>query len=184
MPAPAPAVNAVTGHICVRKTIERTAGCGKVIGRKEIGIMKKSFLLFGLLLPLMSFAQQYSIDWHKIAGGGGTSSGGNFSLSGTIGQPDASGAMTGGSYSLTGGFWSIIAAVQTAGTPNLTITFISPNSVQVSWPDTGTYTLLQKSSLTNGSWTTNSSSVSTANGTNSVTITPPNGNLFFRLSDP
>ncbi|HXR05029.1 MAG TPA: hypothetical protein VN836_10025, partial [Verrucomicrobiae bacterium] len=36
-------------------------------------------------------AQQYSIDWHKVAGGGGTSSGGTFAVSGTIGQPDAGG---------------------------------------------------------------------------------------------
>jgi hypothetical protein len=36
--------------------------------------MKKLFLLFGLLLPATGFAQQYSIDWYKIAGGGGTSS--------------------------------------------------------------------------------------------------------------
>lgn len=35
--------------------------------------------------------------------GGGTSSGGTYSLSGTIGQPDA-GAMTGGTFELQGGF--------------------------------------------------------------------------------
>jgi hypothetical protein len=31
----------------------------------------------------------------------------------SIGQPDAGLAMTGGGYSLTGGFWSLIAVVQT-----------------------------------------------------------------------
>ena len=31
---------------------------------------------------------QFSISWFTIDGGGGTSSGGNFTLSGTIGQPD------------------------------------------------------------------------------------------------
>ena len=44
---------------------------------------------------------QYSIDWHTIDGGGGTSTGGpmigvNYSVSGTIGQADAGGPMTGG----------------------------------------------------------------------------------------
>ena len=49
----------------------------------------------------------YAIDWFTIDGGGGmASTGGEYSMSGTIGQPDASVAtMSGGSYSLTGGFW-------------------------------------------------------------------------------
>jgi len=51
--------------------------------------MKKLILLFHLLLPSLGFAQQYSIDWSTIDGGGGTSTGGDYSLSGTIGQPDA-----------------------------------------------------------------------------------------------
>ena len=130
-------------------------------------------------------AQQYTIDRYKIAGGGGTSTGGTYQVSGTIGQPDASGAMTGGSYSLTGGFWSLIAVVQTAGLPNLAVTFVGPNSVIVSWPNTGSYTLQQNAdlALANG-WTTSGYFISTANGTNSITITPPTGNLFFRLSNP
>jgi hypothetical protein len=33
-------------------------------------------------------------------------------------------------------------------------------------------------------WTTCGSTVSTNNGTNSITITPPTGNLFFRLANP
>jgi hypothetical protein len=126
-------------------------------------------------------AQSYSIDWYKIAGGGGTSTNGQYSLSGTIGQPDASGAMTGGSYSLTGGFWSLIAVVQTAGLPNLAISH-SGNSVIVSWPNTGSYTLQQNANLAVPSgWATSGYSINTANGTNSITITSPAGNLFFRL---
>ena len=62
--------------------------------------MKKLFLLFGLLIPALSQAQNYSIDWYKIAGGGGTSIGGNYSTSGTIGQQDAGlQHMSAGSYS-------------------------------------------------------------------------------------
>jgi len=127
---------------------------------------------------------QYSIDWSTIDGGGGTSTGGVYSVSGTIGQPDAGGPMTGGNYSLTGGFWALISVVQTAGLPNLIITFVGPNSVKVSWPDTGTYTLQQNSSVAGGSWITSGYTITTSNGTNSITITPPTGNLFFRLSNP
>ncbi len=45
-----------------------------------------------------------SITWYTIDGGGGTSTGGTFSLSGTIGQPDA-GTLSGGTFTLNGGFW-------------------------------------------------------------------------------
>jgi hypothetical protein len=143
--------------------------------------MKKTFALLILLAPIIGLAQQYSIDWYKVAGGGGASTGGVYSVSGTIGQPDAGGAMTGGSYSLTGGFWALISVVQTPGLPNLIITH-SGNSVVVSWPDTGSYTLQQNGNLADtGGWMTSGYSITTASGTNSITITPPTGNLFFRL---
>jgi hypothetical protein len=145
---------------------------------------KQPFLVALLLVPSLLSAQQYSIDWYKIAGGGGTSTNGSYSVSGTIGQPDASGAMSGGNYAVTGGFWALINVVQTAGLPNLIISH-SGNSVIVSWPNTGSYTLHQNSNLANGSgWTTSGYSITTANGTNSITITPLTGNLFFRLSNP
>jgi hypothetical protein len=143
-------------------------------------------LLFSTLNAQLStaFAQQYSIDWYKIAGGGGTSTGATYQVTGAIGQPDASGAMSGGSYSVTGGFWSLISVVQTTGLPNLVITH-SGNSVIISWPATGSYTLQQNANLApaNG-WTTSGYSITTTNGTNNITITSPSGNLFFRLSNP
>ncbi len=46
----------------------------------------------------------YDLTWSTIDGGGGTSSGGAYSLSGSIGQPDA-GTLMGGTYTLGGGFW-------------------------------------------------------------------------------
>ena len=74
--------------------------------------------------------------------------------------------------------------VQTAGLPDLIIVPAGPNSVSVIWPDTGSYTLQQSSSLAGGGWTASGYAVSTANVTNSITISPPTGNLFFRLSEP
>jgi hypothetical protein len=47
----------------------------------------------------------YSIPWWTLDGGGRTSSGDSFSLSGTAGQPDA-GVLSAGAYELTGGFWN------------------------------------------------------------------------------
>ncbi|MGH2522718.1 MAG: hypothetical protein ACRDH2_09480 [Anaerolineales bacterium] len=51
----------------------------------------------------------YSLGWFTVDGGGGQSTGGNYTLSGTIGQPDA-GATSGGGYTLIGGFWSGLLA--------------------------------------------------------------------------
>jgi hypothetical protein len=142
-------------------------------------------LLIGLPAQLNA---QYSINWYKIASGGGTSASTNggsiFSVSGIIGQPDAGGAMTGGSYSVTSGFWSFISVTNSPGLPFLTITH-SGNSVTVSWPNTGSYTLEQNSNLAAlAGWTTSGYPVSTnANGTNSITITPATGTLFFRLTN-
>ena len=49
-------------------------------------------------------AGSYEIVWHTIDGGGGVSSGGQYILTGTIGQPDA-GYSYGGDYEALGGFW-------------------------------------------------------------------------------
>ncbi len=51
-------------------------------------------------------AQSFDISWYTIDGGGGMfTAGGEYELSGTIGQPDAGLPMTGGSFELSGGFW-------------------------------------------------------------------------------
>ncbi|QOI99085.1 MAG: hypothetical protein HRU70_00695 [Phycisphaeraceae bacterium] len=48
----------------------------------------------------------YELNWTTIDGGGGTMSGGIYTMSVTIGQHDAGQPMTGGIYSLSGGFWA------------------------------------------------------------------------------
>lgn len=140
----------------------------------------------GLLVAgfaLLAAAQTYTIDWHTIDGGGGTSTGGVYSVSGTIGQPDASTTtMTGGSYSLTGGFWSLYA-VQTPGAPLLTITRTLTNSAVISWPFPSTgWNLQQNSNLATTNWGTPSEMV-TNNGTvNFIIVGPPAGNRYYRLT--
>lgn len=64
-----------------------------------------TFLALGAAAS-MANAQDFSISWYTIDGGGGTSTGGDFSLSGTIGQPDAGGPMIGGDFTVTGGYWA------------------------------------------------------------------------------
>ena len=125
-------------------------------------------------------AQNYSVDWYKIAGGGGTSTGGTYQVSGTIGQPEAGGTLSGGQYSVTGGFWSLLAVVQTAGLPNLTLTRAG-TSVCIWWPTTDNCTLQQTASLAPANWVTCGYPITTTNGTCCITFTQPAGNLFFRL---
>ena len=65
-------------------------------------------LLAGGSLAVAAVNSGYTLDWFTVDGGGGTSSqggAGGYSVSGTIGQPDA-GTLHGGSYVLNGGFWS------------------------------------------------------------------------------
>ena len=145
--------------------------------------MKKITLLLCLLIPALSQAQSYSIDSYKV-GGGGSSSNGQYSLSGAIGQQDAGGAMAGGNYSVTGGFWSLISVVQSPGAPTLTITQ-SGKSVIVSWPSsTNGFTLQQNSNLATTNWTASGFAVSTNGAVESITISSATGNLFFRLANP
>ena len=66
--------------------------------------------------------------------------------------------------------------------PNLTIGLTAPNSVVVSWPNLGSYTLQSNADLTTTNWVNYGGAVPTSNGTNSVTIPSPVGNLFFRLT--
>jgi hypothetical protein len=128
-------------------------------------------------------AQSYSINWFKVAGGGGTSTGGTYQVSGTIGQHDAGGPMTNGQYSLIGGFWSIITVVQTPGAPQLTINFNSQlSTMTISWPSSATnYVLLQNPNWATADWTPVGLPITTNGATMSVTIIPSAGNLFFRL---
>jgi hypothetical protein len=144
--------------------------------------MKRLLVAFLLVPSVAALAQSYSIDWSTIDGGGGTSTGGVYSVSGTVGQSDA-GAMNGGSYSLTGGFWSIIAAVQTPGAPYLSLLRTSTNTICVWWPVSETTWQLQATAnlVNSGSIWLPCSYVT--NGVNCVFVeSPPAGNRFYRLT--
>ncbi len=67
--------------------------------------MKKLVTVCCFCFLAVCFAEPYAIDWWTADGGGGASQSGNYTLSGTLGQPDA-GVMQAESYTLSGGFWS------------------------------------------------------------------------------
>ena len=139
---------------------------------------------FVFLLAIPANAQSYSIDWYTIDGGGGTSTGGVYSVSGTIGQPDAGPTMSGGNYSVDGGFWSIIAAVQTPGAPLLSITR-SNSAVVVFWPAPATGFVLQENLVLGTTNWTDVGTLPTTNGPNLEVVVPsPVGNRVYRLRHP
>jgi hypothetical protein len=74
--------------------------------------VNRSMLVFLLLAAPTALADgsavsggSYTIKRHTIDSGGGQSSGGEFSLHGTIGQLDAGPTLSGASFQLQGGFW-------------------------------------------------------------------------------
>jgi len=150
--------------------------------------MKRVFLLLCLIgvISLCSLsAQNYAIDWFTVDGGGGTSTGGVYSLSGTIGQPDA-GKMAGGNYALDGGFWGIVLAIQTPGAPFLSITR-SNTSVIVSWLKPAAGFVLDETPTLTGApppWMLTSSSYQTNATHVFITVPAPAGNKFYRLRKP
>ena len=130
-------------------------------------------------------AQSYAIDWYAIAGGGGTSTGGVYSVSGTIGQSDA-GHMSGGNFTLDGGFWGLIAVVQTPGAPTLRVVRTATNTVLIAWPAPSTGFSLQQNSVANNSvtWGGVTNAPLVVGSENQVIISPPVGNKFYRLKSP
>lgn len=144
--------------------------------------MKRHTLLLSLGLGLIAtlvFAQ-YSLDWSTMDSGGGTSTGGVYAVTGTIGQPDA-GTMTGGPFELLGGFWGAVIPVQQEGAPTLSISQGGPN-VTLSWmPNTPGFVLQELNTLTlaPGGWAN-----ALSGATNPVVIPASMQTRYFRLVRP
>ncbi len=120
----------------------------------------------GVLLAGLCVNAQYASDWFTIDGGGGPSSGGSYTLNGTIGQPDANLlTLTGGSYTLEGGFLPGLIVPSSSGAPTL---FIRLSGA-----------LEQSNSLLPGSWV-----ATPAGETNPATIPFGAGPTFYRLRKP
>jgi hypothetical protein len=130
-----------------------------------------------VLLAVVPAHAQYSIDWFTLDGGGGTSSGNSFTLTGTIGQPDA-GILSGGNYTLQGGFWPGIVVPSTGEAPTLFIQ-LSSNSVIISWsPAIAGFALEQTDNLAAFLW----SPAPAGNPTPPIPV--GDGTKFFRLQKP
>jgi hypothetical protein len=107
-------------------------------------------------------------------------------VSGTIGQPDA-GTLTGGPYSVTGGFWGIVGVIQTPGAPRLAIDReTTSGQVKVSWMPPASGFRLEESTSLNDTAPTPWTLVPFPYETNAteifITVSPPaSGNKYYRL---
>jgi hypothetical protein len=109
-----------------------------------------------------------------VDGGGGTSTGGAYSVSGTIGQADA-GTMSGGQFTLHGGFWPGVA-VPIPGGPTVFIE-LAGSQVRISWsPTTAGFALEMTEDLATSEWTP-----VPGGGTNPATLDIGVTPAFFRL---
>ena len=83
---------------------------GGTVGQPDAGVLSgEGYTLAGGFWGGAA-ARYYDLSWSTIDSGGYTwSTGGGYSLGGTVGQPDA-GVLSGGGYTLAGGFWSGAAA--------------------------------------------------------------------------
>ena len=143
---------------------------------KSWGLKVGASLVLGSWSFVLSATAQYTIDWFKVADGGGTSTGSVYSVSGTTGQHDASDVMTNGQFSVTGGFWVLPQAVQTEGGPFLMITPAAPGFATISWmPNTPGFVLQETSILSPSNWTNSAPAL-----TNGATL-PALDMKFFRL---
>ena len=134
----------------------------------------------------------FTLNWFTLDGGGGSCSGGltpaggtKYNMSGTIGQKDA-GAMSGGTYTLAGGFWSMTTIVPSQTNPKLSIELLPGRVVRVFWtrPAEG-YVLEEVGAITSSpvtAWSPVPVAAYQTNATHiSFTIPMPTGNRLFRL---
>lgn len=138
----------------------------------------KLFFSFSLALLATVAPAQYAIDWFTVASGGGSSAGGDFALRGTIGQPDA-GAMSGGSFTLSGGFWAV-AFVQSPGAPMMSLQPAGSVQATLDWtPNTPGFQLQTSDTLVPALWT------NAPSGTNHPVTVPTTAPMkYYRLVQP
>jgi hypothetical protein len=148
---------------------------------------KDIFLLTLAVLALERTAgAQFSLNWLTLDGGGNASSGGSFTVRGTMGQPDAAPALTGGSFRLEPGFWSGVTVLQTPGAPTLKISFIGGGLAILSWPaNVSGFTLEETATVEQpNSWIATPQPVADTATEHTVTVPAVGVTKCYRLTKP
>ena len=144
---------------------------------------KYTWIVIGLTLSMaQGLRAQYEIPWYTMDSGGGTSVGGAYELSGTIGQQDV-GRSTGGDYELVAGFWAFAFVVQSDDGPKLKIRYLSPTEALIYWDADAPPAILQQSTdLTDeAGWSDDPDTPVWEEGEYRLIVTPGSVPLFYRL---
>lgn len=145
----------------------------------------RSAILLALIgLWVNTSAQEFSMEVFSF-GGAGVCAGGDFELSATLGQPDAAPA-AGAGFDLTGGFWSVVTAMEATAGPRLEIALVG-TTLSFSWPEeAGLGMHLEEAPTLTGAggiaaWSAISAPTSTNNGIVRMDLPLASGNRFYRL---
>ena len=90
---------------------------------------------------LAAHAQIDPVSWWTVDGGGATSTGNIYSITGTIGQPDA-GVLSGGNFTLEGGFWCSAWLEPETEAPSIWYARL-PAAVRLSWAPSASGSVLE-----------------------------------------
>ena len=156
----------------------------QAVEQKQCFCGLKSVLLSAMLFFALVAAStgNVALDWWTI-GSGGTCTSAVYAVSGTFGHFNA-GKMSGGTCTLEGGFWSIVAALQTPGAPLLSVA-LADGEVMVSWPVTATGWVLDQATTLTGAtipWAQVPANQYQNKVTHiCITIRMSEGNRFYRL---
>ncbi len=125
-------------------------------------------------------AAALTLDWYTLDGGGGASKNGRYAVVGTIGQADA-GIHSGGSYTVTGGFWALPELLQTPKGPLLELR--ATGGLHAAWPAPSPGWRLETSTDLLA-WSTVPGSPEVVDGYNLVAITFDAARRYYRLAFP
>jgi hypothetical protein len=129
-------------------------------------------------------AQEFTLDTASFAAAA-ESSGGDFSLKSSIGDPGAGNQSAAGEFNLLPGFWGAVSIVS----PSLGLLRDGANIVLL-WPESaGAGFLIEQTALlanpsTNTTWTAVDTRIELSGGLYRATVPLTPGNRFFRLHKP
>lgn len=112
------------------------------MNRYRLGLLALFLLLLPVAVSLAQSGGDYDLSWNTVDNGGGLATGGDFSLTGSIAQPDASNPLTGGSFALRGGF--LLCATRSA-VADVSISDAGTGNAELSWTGAGTFDVWKSS---------------------------------------
>lgn len=132
-----------------------------------------------LLGGIFAGALQYAIAWTAAAQS--SSSRHSHPLAREV-KHSGAGELTGGVYSLEGGFWAIAVANDSPNVPLLRIGLTPTNTVLLTWSAQAVGLVPERNDLLiSSNWVALTNAGSVVDGENQVVVAVPPGNSFFRL---